>query len=195
MHLFLLTTTKLYNFALPQEVFGNYNFALDDDDSDDNIINIEAKDKKWYLYSTKKVMILDNNNPVESVALEHNKMYNLRTSDNIYIIYIRDDSLNNCYYYQFEKLNMLIGNRQDSNIKISQVFNIEANLKIFSDDNNRIFIEPNGALCYINENIATNTTTPLIAGDKIWAYGLEIIILNNRLVINSPYTEDSSINQ
>ncbi len=24
MHLFLLTTTKLYNFALPQEVFGNY---------------------------------------------------------------------------------------------------------------------------------------------------------------------------
>ena len=194
MHLFLLTTTKLYNFALPQEVFGNYNFALDDDDSDDNIINIEAKDKKWYLYSTKKVMILDNNNPVESVALEHNKMYNLRTSDNIYIIYIRDDSLNNCYYYQFEKLNMLIGNRQDSNIKISQVFNIEANLKIFSDENNRIYIEPNGALCYINENIATNTTTPLIAGDKIWAYGLEIIILNNRLVINSPYTEDSSIN-
>ena len=85
MHLFLLTTTKLYNFALPQEVFGNYNFALDDDDSDDNIINIEAKDKKWYLYSTKKVMILDNNNPVESVALEHNKMYNLRTSDNIYL--------------------------------------------------------------------------------------------------------------
>ena len=47
MHLFLLTTTKLYNFALPQEVFGNYNFALDNDDSDDNIINIEAKDKKW----------------------------------------------------------------------------------------------------------------------------------------------------
>ena len=193
MHLFLLSTKKLYDFTLPQEIFGNYSFALDED-SDNDIINIEAKDKKWYLNSTKRVAVYSNNNPAPSTLIEHNKMYNIRTKNNVYIIYARDDSLNNSLYYQFDNLNLLIGNRPDSNIRFSQVFNTDSNTQIYSDNNNNIFIEPNGSLCYINGNIAKNMITQLMIGDKVWIFGLEIMILNKHLIINSPYTEASSIN-
>ena len=189
MHIFLLTETKLYDFKLPQEIFGNYSFGLDNE-IDNKIINIEAKDNSWYLYSTKNVSILSENNIVHGVNIEHDRVYYAKYDNKIYIIYARDDEKNELYYYRHNDLDLIIGNGEKYNICTSKIFKNDSKVRIYTENYNT-FLEANNTNCYINGNIIENQKTPLLIGDRIWFYGVEIFLLNNHLIINTPNQEIS----
>ena len=184
MHIYLLTKEKLFGFKLPSEVFGNYSFD-EDADSDNKLINVQAKDNKWYLYSTKSASVIVNNMPVDETMLENNKFYFLTKENITYIIYVRDDNQNTNCYFKYEKLNLQIGTKAECNVKHNCAFYGDAFVKVYSE-NNIVYIEPNGINCYVNGNRVDKTKIPVFAGDRIWSFGLEILVLNNHIIMNNP---------
>ena len=184
MHIYLLTKEKLLGFKLPNEVFGNYSFD-EDADSDNKLINVKANDNKWYLYSTKSASVMVNNSPRPEIELEHNKFYYVMKDKVTYIIYVRDDTKNGNSYYQFDNLNLQIGANANCNIKHNCAFYGESFVRVYSE-NNVVYIDPNGVNCYVNGNRIVNQKTPLLSGDVIWSFGLEILVLNKHIIMNNP---------
>lgn len=184
MHIYLLTKEKLLGFKLPNEVFGNYSFD-EDAESDNKLINVKAINDKWYLYSTRTASVMVNNFPKPEIELEHNKFYYVMKDKVTYIIYVRDDNKNGNSYYQFDNLNLQIGANANCNIKHNCAFYGESFVRVYSE-NNIVYIDPNGVNCYVNGNRVINQKTPLLVGDKIWSFGLEILILNKHIIMNNP---------
>ena len=54
---------------LPSQVFGTFAFDSNDDE-DTKLINIEADNDEWFLYSTTGVRVLDNGNYTYRLKLE-----------------------------------------------------------------------------------------------------------------------------
>ena len=61
MRIVLFTMDRLVEFMLPSQVFGTFAFDSNDDE-DTKLINIEADNDEWFLYSTTGVRVLDNGN-------------------------------------------------------------------------------------------------------------------------------------
>ena len=184
MHIYLLTKEKLLGFKLPNEVFGNYSFD-EDADSDNKLINIKAENGKWFLYSTRNASVMVNNFPKPEIELEHNKFYYVMKDSVTYIIYVRDDTKNGNSYYQFDNLNLQIGANANCNIKHNCAFYGESFVRVYSE-NNYIYVEPNGVNCYVDGNRIIKQKTPLLPGDRLWSFGLEILVLNKHIIMNNP---------
>ena len=74
MKIKLFANEKLFEFFLPNEVFGTFTFD-EDDNVEFKLINIEAVNNEWYLSATRAVSVYDNNRLSYSTKLELNKFY------------------------------------------------------------------------------------------------------------------------
>ena len=69
MRIVLFTMDRLVEFMLPSQVFGTFAFDSNDDE-DTKLINIEADNDEWFLYSTTGVRVLDNGNYTYRLKLD-----------------------------------------------------------------------------------------------------------------------------
>ena len=79
MRIVLFTMDRLVEFMLPSQVFGTFAFDSNDDE-DTKLINIEADNNEWFLYSTTGVRVLDNGNYTYRLKLEINKYQSAASS-------------------------------------------------------------------------------------------------------------------
>ena len=63
MKVYLYLVDKLLNYSLPHDISGSYSFD-ENPDEEAKLINIEARDNKWFLYSTTDVSVMINNKRV-----------------------------------------------------------------------------------------------------------------------------------
>ena len=61
MKIYLYLANKFVTFTLPTEISGSFSFD-ENEEEDDKLINVEARDNKWYLYSTNESKIMENYN-------------------------------------------------------------------------------------------------------------------------------------
>ena len=102
MKIYLYLKNKIKIFTLPQIVSGSYNFD-EDNEIEDKLINIDAKNNKWILYSTKESEIIYNNKIVEELPLIPNNYYTLRKNGVIYIIYAENLIETTFTAYEYDK--------------------------------------------------------------------------------------------
>ena len=57
MKISLFLSDGIINYNLPTEISGSFSFS--DGKSNNTLINVEARNGKWYLYSTSEVQIFD----------------------------------------------------------------------------------------------------------------------------------------
>ena len=116
MKIYLYLKNKIKIFTLPQVVSGSYNFD-EDNETEDKLINIDAKNNKWILYSTKESEIIYNNKIVEELPLIPNNYYTLRKNSVIYIIYVENLIETTFTAYEYDKnINIVVGNSNNSTI-------------------------------------------------------------------------------
>ncbi len=121
MRIVLFTMDRLVEFMLPSQVFGTFAFDSNDDE-DTKLINIEADNDEWFLYSTTGVRVLDNGNYTYRLKLEINKFYTLERDNVKYLVYIEDAFDNTFMNFKYDqKLKLTIGKGNDCNVN----YNIE----------------------------------------------------------------------
>ena len=193
MKIYLFLKEKLISFSLPQEISGSFSFD-ENNEEESKLINIEARDNNWFLYSTDDVMLMDNNIKVNDKLVSPNSFYVLRKNNINYLIYIYDSMETKLTTYKYDdKLNLIIGNTNDCNIRYKCPFFNGCIARIYYYNNNYV-LNTNGGYIYINNKIVTTNQIVLKYGDQISIYSLKIIFLNNFIIINNPNNDNNFIN-
>ena len=165
MRVYLFLNDKIVDFALPKEIVGSFSFDVDEEE-DIKLINIEAKNGGWVIYSTIDVSVLSGeNNILEFQQLINNSFYILRRRDINYLIYVSDLSLDKISLYSYV---------ENMNIKITI-----KNEKIILECDKKDGI-------YINKLAVMGNTNIVNIGDEVNIYALRLVFLIKIVVINNP---------
>lgn len=172
------------DFYLPSQIYGSFSFGDEDDET--KLINIEARENKWVLYSTKEIKVIYNGKEVEEAPLIDNEFYYLKQNDKKYLVGIskRFDNTFTPYSYS-ENLLLIIGNNKKCNIKYNKTLFNNFCVEI-RKEKEKIILETIGDYAIYINNIAFKGTTLLQEGAFIDCYGLKIYFLKNLLFINKP---------
>ena len=186
MKITLYLETKILDFELPNEIEGSFSYD-ENPKSNSKLINIEAIDGAWNLYSTKDVSVLTNGNAVMNTKVQSNSFYNVKKDDKLYLIYVSDPKQNNILTYKYsQNTNMIIGNDENCNIKYNNNFINKAILCIKYEENSLVLSKLSQDSIYKNNKIVKNKKALIVPGDIISTYGINIIFLNNLFLINNP---------
>lgn len=186
MRIVLFTMDRLVEFMLPSQVFGTFAFDSNDDE-DTKLINIEADNNEWFLYSTTGVRVLDNGNYTYRLKLEINKFYTLERDNVKYLVYIEDAFDNTFMNFKYDqKLKLTIGKGNDCNVNYNIEY-INNDIILLSYINNVLTLQrSNGQLVYINKVSIKENNVSINNGDIIDYYRLKIIVLAGIILINNP---------
>ena len=178
---------KIVSFTLPTDIVGSFSF--DENPKEENkLINVEARDGKWVIYSTANVSIMDNNNVIPFISLVLDSFYILKRGDKSYLIYVTSLSLGNTEAYQYDNgLNLIIGNDANANIQYQCPLLNNLKVKIYFDNDQLVLenIDKTSGV-YVNNNALMLDKYNLKIGDFINIYGLKIMILDKLLLMNNP---------
>ena len=212
MLIYIIHFDKIFEFRLSSTVSGKYILTdYDEFGLKRNLVNIEAKDGKYYMYQNKNVTIKYNEEQYDSIPLSLYNFYSLtilgKENVLIYTMPIYDDS------FQMVELNLeadqkkkdeekeatknkkkkneveedkgfeiLVGNTENSDIKIGCAVGLEL-LKI-TYKNNKYRYECLNKDIALFVNKQRTITGYLNNFDTIFVLGLKIIVLNNKLLVN-----------
>ena len=184
MKITLYLVEGIFDFRLPNQVSGSFSF--DPDEVDDKLINIEARDGKWVLYSTSDVKVVNNGTVVKESELIHNSFYTLRRENKNYLIYVCSLLESKMTIYNStENTRLIIGNNNSCNVKYNCPFS-NSLVVALSYSHNGVFIQREGNIVfYVNKKPVNETQFSINYGDEIEIYGLRIIILKNYVFINN----------
>ena len=184
MNINLYYQNKIYNFLLPKVIEGSYSFDVDKNETT-KLINVEARDGKWVIFSVEGVNLVENNQAVSYMLLKDNTFYVINRNNQNYLIYVEDVSLNKFQAYSYSNFKMIIGNTVNSNIKYNCPFLAQNEVTIYTNEN-QIILEQTQLVAYKNDRIISESRAYLKIGDVISIYGLKIIILNGLVFFNNP---------
>ena len=174
MKITLFLNDRLVTFELPQEISGNYTFD-ENPNEESKLINIEARDNKWYIYSTEDTKIVDNNIEKKEKEISDNMYINLKRFDKVYLIYLNITKNDKMMTYKFsQELNMLIGNDNSCNIVYNNQFINSLVAKVSYKENNLTIEGLTSTLIYVNNKRLQNQEHTLNIGDKISIFNLNI---------------------
>lgn len=197
----LYLNDRLINFRLPTYISGSYSFDFEENEI--NLINIEAQNNEWVLYAIEDLEIYENNRQVKKTILKENQYYLIKRNEAYYLIFITNPNYQKIKTYEYlQKINLLIGDMGNINIKINCPYFQNILYHITYQPNIGLQIENKGqSNLYINNETCLHKVEPLKIGDEINFYGLRIIILSNLFLIITPnnsyeiVTNNANINE
>ena len=187
MKIYLYLKNKILSFTIPQKVSGNFNFD-EDPMEESKLINIEALDSEWHIYSTSEVSVMSNGMVQGRIRLEKNNYYVIKRAGIEYLIFVTDTFDPSFLPYSFTKeINLVIGNDSSCNVKFNcpYVKGIAGKIRM---EGNYIMLDTGTCPIYLNNAVVEpNTTSHIVkSGDQLNVYGLKIMILNGFLLLNNP---------
>ena len=176
----LYLNDRILKFKLPAEVSGSFSFDCEEVES--KLINIEARDGKWVLYSTDDVKV--NNVANGAVQVTPNSFYILQRENINYLVYISEIKNNSIYAFSYnQNINLIIGNNS-SNILYNCPYLNGVQIKISYQ--NKLLLQKSGnVMLYVNSVAVTDNNYQIKIGDEIEIYGLKLMFLNNLILINN----------
>ena len=184
MNILLYLQDRIVKFKLPSEVSGSFSF--DAQDSDNKLINVEAIDGSWCLYSTDDSKIVGSNNSyVEKSKLISNNFYILEKESIKYLIYTEEKSFKNMMSFTYDYTNpLVIGNTDDSNIKYMCPYVPNLNISI-SKKNDSLYLKKDKNIIYKNERVIKDPEVIITNGDEIELCGIRLLFVKNNIYINN----------
>ncbi len=186
MRIELYLPNKIMSFTLPKEISGSFSFD-ENPEEESKLINIEARDNEWILYSTQDTKVINGNNIIKDIVIRPNSFYIIRRMEKNYLIYTSDLFDNTLATYTYnQNLNLIIGNTNQTNCiyRCEYINNLLIQIHLL---NGQIILENNNNnIIYINDKVLTNQKHFIRTGDKLNIYGLKIRFLPNLLIINNP---------
>ena len=187
MKIYLYLKSKILTFSIPQKIIGSYSFDEKQDERS-KLINIEARDGQWYIYSTTDVSVTSGGGPSISLPVTSNSFYVLKRAGIEYLVYITEpfDDTFQAYKYN-EKLNLVIGNDRRANINYSCSY-IKGIVAKVSFNKNRLLLDVLGNGVYLNNVVLdpSKQSYMISSGDQINIYGLKMVFLNGFFMLNNP---------
>ena len=186
MKIYLYLGNKLLNFSLPKTISGSFSFD-ENPEEESKLINIEARDNQWYIYSTTDSSLIVNGGTQISASLVANNYYTIRRNNIDYLIYVADLFDDSFLTYSYnEQLNLAIGNVQECNVNFSCELLNGVSANILYKDNHFVLEVQHESNVYLNDIRVISPSVFIRVGDQINIYGLRIIFLMNMLLINNP---------
>lgn len=191
MQIYLYLSTKLYHFSLPTETSGSFSFDIDEEEVA-KLINVEARENDWVLYSTSDCQVIQDNFQVEAVKLEANKFYCIRRKESNYLISTttNEDYELTTYHYD-ESLTLSISDQNASSLIYRCPFLNGKEIKISYTNKQLILENKDDALIYLNNQKIHGKSIIIKEGDAIFLFGLKLIFLPRLLLLYSPRNEVS----
>ena len=183
MKIYLFDQDRIYNFLLPNEVEGSYSFDSDKD-STSKLLNVEARDGKWVIYSSGDTQIISNGTVSDSFELLNNNYFIISRDGKNYLIYVCDITSDKMDIYSCNGLNMIIGNGGNVNFNCPYLGNNQ--IRIYKQDNMFVLQQTSLGITYVNNKIVTESAIYLKNGDYLNIFGFKIILLNNMILMNNP---------
>ena len=186
MRIYLYLTNEILSFTIPKEVSGSFSFD-EDQEEESKLINIEAREGKWVLYSTEDTKVIVDNNIVPFTFLYMDTYYILRRNEKNYLIFTENLFEENVSTYLYNKdINLLIGNTQECNIQYSCDYINGLVAKITSKENHVLLEKPENVKLYVNRKSLAGNAYYIKNGDQINIFGLKLTFFNGLLLINNP---------
>ena len=183
MKIYLFNQDRIYTFILPNEIEGSYSFDSDME-SADKLINVEARDGRWIIYSTGDIKLINNGTTSDSLELLNNNFYIISKNGNNYLIYVCDIESDKMDMYSYNGLNLIIGN--GGNIVYNCPYLGNNQVRIYKQDEKYILQQTSLGIAFVNNKNVTEAAIYLQNGDYINIFGFKIIILNNMILMNNP---------
>ena len=185
MKIYLFYQNQIYNFLLPKEISGSYSFDADKSELS-KLVNIEARDGKWVIYSTDGVNLVYDKRFIKQLPLNINTFYIINRENKNYLVYVTDIKSSKFTPYTYGNgFSMTISNNQNTNVLYSCPL-LTGTIKIYKHEDNYLLEQTNAGTAYVNNKIARDNQTIIKLGDKITIFSLEIILLKNLIFINNP---------
>ena len=188
MQIILIKAQRLYRYPFPTNDVSNFWITdLDDNDNERNLINLEKNDVGWVLKSNEITKIIENKAEIESAPLYLDKFYFLKVNNKLreYMLYVNNP--NNPRYKTYEisaEGEFTIGSSSKSAISVTSSF-IRAEHAVLKYRENNLSIESLDKDYGIYVNDIRVAKQYLQSGDVIFIMGLKIVVIGNRLVINT----------
>lgn len=181
MKIYLFLNDKIMHFLLPKEPLGSFSFGTSSDE-ESKIINIDAIDSQWYIYSTSDVKLIQNNTEIDKLPIESGNFYVLKRDSITYLVYVTNIKDNNVGIYNYSKdINLIIGKSTNCGIIYNHesIPDMVAYIHFVGD---KLQLDING-LVYVNNVFLNSKQYEIVYGDQINIYGLTLIVLNNIIII------------
>ena len=186
MKITLYLDDGMIEYTLPTQISGSYNFDPNENE-EAKLINIEARNNVWTLYSTTEVQVVDNGQAVSEVPFKEDTYYYLIRNNVKYLIStstIREKQLNTFVINPNTRL--LVGATPDCNILFSSPLVNGLQVRIEPSGKEVLMTYNSNSFLYVN-NVKLNTQNYLIhPGDRINILDLRITFLSNMFMINNP---------
>lgn len=183
MKIYLFLADKLYEFDLAKDPFGSFSFDFNPDE-ESKLINVEAENGNWVLYSTEDVRIMFDGVPHERTLIQPNSFYVLERNKLQYLIYVADVSFCNIFSYKYDaNIKLKIGNKEDSNIKYNCPYITGKNVSVTFKDNKLVLENKEKVVLYVNKKFISEVKYNFNIGSEMFIYGLNLIFLNGILLI------------
>ena len=205
MLLTLIGKESINKLILPREIIGNY--WLCDKNGENKLINVQNVNNSWQIQSTYKYKIINNKNIIihdnkigiyengkevlESVELKEYSFYYIKfeNNKNIYVLYCSPVYEDDFVHLHIKSMSSIsIGKDQKSN-------HITYDNKLVNKIQARLYFL-NGTWwiknydktfnTFVNDEPVSDLSRMLNNGDRIFVFGLTIIIINKELFINKP---------
>ena len=187
MLVYIIHKDKINIFRIPEEVSGKYQiFDYDSFNNKRNLVNVEAKDNKWYIYDNENVKISYNNQQYPNIELVLYNFYQLTVLGKESILFYIAPSYDSTFFAKeiSENVEFTIGSGAENDIIFGGGV-AEKQLKISYTNGVYSFqnLDPKFPV-YLNrikkdKGIIHNF-------DTIFLMGLRIVFCNNKLFINNP---------
>ena len=184
MRIYLFLNDKVLTFTLPSEIAGSFSFD-ELEDEEDKLINIEARDSQWVLYSTEDVKVMQGTMAISAVPLQENQFYILSRDGKSYLIHAVALLDKHMVAYNYQKnVQLVIGNGENCNVRYAcgLIQGVAAVVHYVEDT---LTLEKMAKVpIYVNNQIVKENKYALQIGDTIHLYGFKITILPNILLMN-----------
>lgn len=185
MKIFLFYSDKIYKYILPKEIEGSYGFDVDKNETS-KLINVEARDGHWVIFSVEGTELYQNNSLVTNAVLSEDAFFIVGKRGQRFLIYVQSIINDKVSVYYYEQLNIVVGNTNNSNVRYACPYLNQNEIKIVKHDNNFLLEQTQVGLVYINDYILKENKCFLKNGDSVNIYGFKIIILNGLVLTNNP---------
>ncbi len=175
---------RLINFRLPTIISGSFSF--DYEENENSLINIEAKNGNWNLYSLEDMIIFANQKQVKSITLKANEYYVIKREEQLYLIYTSNPKEQKILTYDYiNNFDLTIGNANDVNIIRNCPYFNNLLFQISITNQGLSILNKGNSGLYVNDKAINKKNYLIKTGDELNIYGLRIFFLKSFFVIIS----------
>ncbi len=187
MKLMLFSQQKTTEYFLPNQVSGSYNFG-EDPATGEKLFKVDAVDEKWIIKPLNDSLLIHNNESKDELELKENDFYVIKKEEDSFLVLVSPTYEAGYKIYQYNNdVDIIIGNSDECNLRYNCPYLSGIACELIKTSDGIKLANSLETLIYINNEALTQKEYYPRTGDIINIFGLKILVLDQTLMINSPY--------